>query len=90
MKFRLLFILFGFIWAAKLPATEPAPAASAAPVIKQPVLVSVHGAWAGGWQFKKVAVLLEARGWPVLIMEANHVPMWYLPEATADLLQSIH
>jgi pimeloyl-ACP methyl ester carboxylesterase len=65
MKFRLLFILFGFIWAAKLPAAEPAPAASAAPVIKQPILVSVHGAWAGGWQFKKVATLLEARGFKV-------------------------
>jgi pimeloyl-ACP methyl ester carboxylesterase len=31
----------------------------------QPVLVSVHGAWAGGWQMKKVAPLLEARGWQV-------------------------
>jgi pimeloyl-ACP methyl ester carboxylesterase len=37
---------------------------SAAPA-KAPVLVSVHGAWAGGWQMKKVAPLLEARGWKV-------------------------
>jgi pimeloyl-ACP methyl ester carboxylesterase len=32
---------------------------------KHPVLVSVHGAWAGGWQFKKVATILEAKGWTV-------------------------
>ncbi len=32
---------------------------------KPPVLVSVHGAWAGGWQMKKVAPLLEAKGWKV-------------------------
>lgn len=30
----------------------------------------------------------KARGWPVLIMEADHVPMWRQPEATAELLQS--
>ncbi len=40
-----------------LPAAEPAT--------HQPVLVSVHGAWAGGWQMKKVAPLLEAKGWKV-------------------------
>jgi len=32
----------------------------------------------------------KARGWPVVIMEANHVPMWYLPEETAALLSTIH
>ncbi len=32
----------------------------------------------------------RARGWPVLIMEANHVPQWYVPEATAEILLSIH
>src|SRR5882672_1661476 len=59
MKPRLLLILLGFIWVAILSGAEPAPGA------KQPVLVSVHGAWAGGWQFKKVATLLEARGYKV-------------------------
>ena len=60
MKLRLLFF-FAFISVSftGAPAAEPTPAA------KQPVLVSVHGAWAGGWQFKKVAVLLEARGYKV-------------------------
>ena len=58
MKLRLL-LFVAFLSLASARAAEPAPAA------KQPVLVSVHGAWAGGWQFKKVAVLLEARGYKV-------------------------
>ncbi len=57
MKLRLLLALLGFICVATLPAAEIAA--------KQPVLVSVHGAWAGGWQMKKVAPLLEAKGWKV-------------------------
>src|SRR5258708_644610 len=60
MKSRLLIALLGFACVAILPAAEPA-----APAAKQPVLVSVHGAWAGGWQFKRTAVLLEAKGWKV-------------------------
>lgn len=40
-------------------AGEPVSAES------KPVLVSVHGAWAGGWQMKKVVPLLEARGYEV-------------------------
>lgn len=31
----------------------------------KPVVVFVHGAWGGGWQFRKVAPLLEARGYVV-------------------------
>ena len=58
MKLRLLLFL-ALLSLSRAPAAEPAPAAG------QPVLVSVHGAWAGGWQFKKVAVLLEARGYKV-------------------------
>jgi pimeloyl-ACP methyl ester carboxylesterase len=58
MSPRLLPILLAVLCAAALPAAEPA-----AP--KRPVLVSVHGAWAGGWQMKKVAPLLEAQGWQV-------------------------
>jgi len=59
MKTRLLSVLIAFVWVSF------APAADSAPVTRQPVLVSVHGAWAGGWQFKKVATLLEAKGWKV-------------------------
>jgi len=57
MKPRLLIALISLVCIATLPAAEPAA--------KQPVLVSVHGAWAGGWQMKKVAPLLEAKGWKV-------------------------
>ncbi|HEY0863872.1 MAG TPA: alpha/beta fold hydrolase [Lacunisphaera sp.] len=57
MKARLLLVLLGLVCVVILPAAEPAA--------KAPVLVSVHGAWAGGWQMKKVAPILEARGWKV-------------------------
>ena len=63
MKSRLLLALLGFVCVATLPAAEPA--AKPAQAGKQPILVSVHGAWAGGWQMKKVAPLLEAKGWKV-------------------------
>ena len=59
MKLRLLLVLFALVSVIRLHASEPAPA------VPQPVLVSVHGAWAGGWQVKKVATLLEAKGWKV-------------------------
>jgi pimeloyl-ACP methyl ester carboxylesterase len=74
MNPRLFLALLGFICAACLPAAESAPvtpiapatpAANVATAVKQPVLVSVHGAWAGGWQFKRTAVILEAHGWKV-------------------------
>jgi len=54
MKLRLLPLVAGVFCAVVLRGAEPAP-----------VLVSVHGAWAGGWQMKKVAPLLEAQGWKV-------------------------
>lgn len=60
MKVRLLLALLGFACVALLPAVEPTP-----PAPRQPVLVCVHGAWAGGWHFKKLAPLLEAKGWKV-------------------------
>jgi pimeloyl-ACP methyl ester carboxylesterase len=63
MKPRLLLALFSLIWGATLPAQSGQ--AAAGPAAKQPVLVSVHGAWAGGWQMGKVAPLLEASGWKV-------------------------
>jgi len=59
MKARLLCVMLGFFFVSRLLAVEPGP------VVSHPVLVSVHGAWAGGWQFKKVATLLEARGYLV-------------------------
>ncbi len=60
MKLRLLLPFLGLVCGAALPAAEQAPVAA-----KPPFLVTVHGAWAGGWHFKKVAPLLEAKGWKV-------------------------
>ena len=57
MKLRLF--LLGIFLIVSLPAAEPVVAP------KQPVMVIVHGAWAGGWQARKVAPLLEARGYKV-------------------------
>jgi pimeloyl-ACP methyl ester carboxylesterase len=57
MKARLLLALLGMAGVTVMPATEP--------VGKAPALVSVHGAWAGGWQFKRVVPFLEAKGWEV-------------------------
>lgn len=54
---RLLLILVGFLGTTSLASVEPSG--------KSKVLVAVHGAWAGGWHFKKVAPLLEAQGWKV-------------------------
>jgi pimeloyl-ACP methyl ester carboxylesterase len=59
MSPRHFVLTLGFLLTSALAAQEPA-----APT-KAPVLVSVHGAWAGGWQMKKVAPLLEAKGWKV-------------------------
>ncbi len=40
-------------------------AESASPAPAKPVILFVHGAWGGGWQFRKVAPLLESRGYTV-------------------------
>lgn len=56
---RIVPLIIALALAATLRAGEPAAKAS------HPVLVSVHGAWAGGWQMKKVVPLLEARGYEV-------------------------
>ncbi len=55
----LLIAIFGFVATTVSPAGEPVITE------QKPVLVSVHGAWAGGWQMKKVVPLLEARGYEV-------------------------
>lgn len=57
MKILRLLVLSALISVVACSAAETAS--------KSPVLVSVHGAWAGGWQMKKVAPLLEAQGWKV-------------------------
>lgn len=52
--------------ADSLSATNVASVvASQAGPTHQPVMVLVHGAWGGGWQFKKVGTILEAHGYKV-------------------------
>lgn len=42
-----------------------APPAAAATPPEKPTIVFVHGAWGGGWQFKRIQPFLEARGYTV-------------------------
>lgn len=93
---KLLLLLLAASHAALPGATGTSPAAPS------PVLLSVHGAWAGGWQmniltvdpgkrpeedtFHLSAERARARGWSVSVMAADHVPQWRQPEATAELL----
>ena len=65
MKLRFLAISLGLFCVGWLRGAESTPVTATAVPAKQPVLVSVHGAGAGGWQFKKVATILEAKGWKV-------------------------
>lgn len=62
MKLRHCFALLSFAIVAALPAAEPAPTN---PTPAKPVVLFVHGAWGGAWQFRKVAPLLEDRGFRV-------------------------
>ncbi|AOS45405.1 Pyrethroid hydrolase [Lacunisphaera limnophila] len=79
MKLRTLALLcLGLFGCTGLIATEPTPAS--APT----VLVSVHGAWAGGWQMKKVAPILEAQGWKVYRPSLPGLGEHY-PRATPDI-----
>ncbi|MDB6094139.1 MAG: pytH [Verrucomicrobia bacterium] len=56
---RILLVL-ALVAAHALGAPGPLPT----PAVK-PVVVFVHGAWGGGWQFKKIAPLIEAQGYTV-------------------------
>lgn len=53
-----IFVCVGLPFTAALVSAASQEAA-------KPVIVFVHGTWAGGWQFKKVQPLLEARGFEV-------------------------
>src|SRR6186713_2207509 len=57
MKMRLLLCLVLLLPLPALRAAEPAT-----PAAEAPVLVLVHGAWAGGWQYRKVTAIFEAHG----------------------------
>ncbi|MBI3885974.1 MAG: alpha/beta fold hydrolase [Opitutae bacterium] len=67
MRFRRLLALVSLVLFGALAAIGRAapPAAAESEPADQPVVVFVHGAWGGAWQFRKVAPLLEARGFRV-------------------------
>lgn len=59
MKLRLLApFLFAAFFTLAVFAAEPAPSA-------KPVMLIVHGAWGGAWQFSKVDPLLRDKGFDV-------------------------
>lgn len=69
-RLLLLTFLAPLLFAASPPppvATSSAPAAvpSAPTATSHPVMLIVHGAWGGAWQFSKIDPLLRARGFDV-------------------------
>lgn len=60
-RLSLLTLVAGIVFARSLLAETSTPAPSAQP----PVILFVHGAWGGAWQFSKVDPLLRAKGYDV-------------------------
>jgi pimeloyl-ACP methyl ester carboxylesterase len=55
----------------------------------RPIMVLVHGASGGGWQFKQVAALMEAKGWQVYRPTLSGLGEYY-HTATADIGLTTH
>lgn len=62
------------------------PAAKQIPVIY--ILTVEKGKKAEDDDFYASSERARTRGWPVLQLEANHVPQWYVPEPTASLIEA--
>ena len=65
LKYGLIFLLMAFVAASSHAADAPSATASLPPPSspsRQHTYVFVHGAWGGGWQWKKVDALLTADG----------------------------
>lgn len=66
MKKRLAVFLSAALasrWLCAAADSGPTPPATRVNATAQPVILFVHGASGGGWQFKQVAALMEAKGW---------------------------
>lgn len=66
MKSRLTFLLgvaLAAPWLCATAVSGQTPPATPASATAPPVMIFVHGASGGGWQFKQVAALMEAKGW---------------------------
>lgn len=80
-----------FAWLAAVTApgqtsSAPRDGQTATP---SPVTVLVHGAAGGGWQFKQVAALMEAKGWRVYRPSLSGLGEHFLT-ATADIGLGTH
>jgi pimeloyl-ACP methyl ester carboxylesterase len=64
---RCLLVVCSALLCAVASAQSSPAAPSNGPVAtrSQPVMLLVHGAAGGGWQFKQVAALMEAKGWRI-------------------------
>jgi len=83
---RLLLAWLGLLCVTASAQTPPAvPAAQSS----QPVMVLIHGAHGGGWQFKQVAAIMEAKGWRIYRPSLSGLGEHY-NSATAHIGLSTH
>lgn len=92
MKAPLTFLLVVALaapWLGAADVSGPTPPARSVNGPAQPVMVLVHGASGGGWQFKQVAAIMEARGWKIYRPSLSGLGERY-HTATADIGLSTH
>jgi pimeloyl-ACP methyl ester carboxylesterase len=76
-------------WRCAAAASAATPSATPVNAPAPPVMVLVHGASGGGWQFKQVAALMEAKGWKTYRPSLSGLGEHY-HTATADIGLSTH
>ncbi len=87
---RLLVVCSALLCAVGSAQSSPAvPAANPAAKRSPPVMILVHGAAGGGWQFKQVAAVLEAKGWRIYRPSLSGLGEHY-HTATADIGLGTH
>ena len=65
MKRKNLYVIFVLLVLAGFSARESSAQAAKTDTPSKPTIVIVHGAWGGGWAFKKVDALLRQKGFEV-------------------------
>jgi len=93
MKIQLPVLYSGLLLTATLFAAEPAALAPAGASNQtgaaRPVMVLIHGAYGGGWQFKQVGAILESHGYQVYRPSLSGLGEHY-NTATADIGLTTH
>lgn len=92
MKALRTFLIIKVIAAWLLSAASSAGAAPPARPVDataQPTMLLVHGAAGGGWQFKQVAALMEAKGWRIYRPSLSGLGE-HFHTATADIGLTTH